>query len=139
MASRETLVQLTTREFVLGTLAPQVPSVIRVVLLVRVAHSCSLAASSKDVILIVDISKSTAFKDRLEIAKAATKAVLRTLNGRDFVQVIVFSTEARMLEPCLGKKLVRATDAIKQRFSELIDALEPDDRTDYVTILAKHM
>ena len=55
------------------------------------------ASGPKDVILVLDVSGSMSFLNRLNIMKEAAKTVIETLSFVDFVGIVKFASSASYL------------------------------------------
>lgn len=86
-----------------------------------------VAASSgpKDVVIVVDVSGSMGQHNRLELAKDAAVTVINTLGSDSYVNVVVFSEEARVLSPN-STALVNADAEHVSELVNLVNDLEID-------------
>uniref|UniRef100_A0A7S2L4T8 VWFA domain-containing protein n=1 Tax=Zooxanthella nutricula TaxID=1333877 RepID=A0A7S2L4T8_9DINO len=76
------------------------------------------ATGPKDVIIIVDVSGSMSNEGRHVLAKAATKAILKTLSWKDFATIILFNS---MVSDEYQGRLSPMTDANKASMETWID------------------
>eukprot|EP00903_Cladosiphon_okamuranus_P021964 g20195.t1 len=86
-----------------------------------------VAASSgpKDVVVVLDVSGSMSQYNRLDLAKQAAETVINTLGADSFVNVVVFSEEARVLVTNTTT-LVRANTENSEELISLVQNLEFD-------------
>lgn len=89
-----------------------------------------VAATSgpKDVVLVLDVSGSMANANRMVIMKAAAKQVVETLTIHDYVNVVVFSTQANVL---IGTTLLQATTYNKDQLLKAIQNLQIGGSTNF--------
>lgn len=86
-----------------------------------------VASGPKDIVLVIDQSGSMAQKGRLDLAKQAAKAVLKTLTWVDFVTVLAFGDQVTGA----SAQMVQATDNNKDDLIAWIDSLQPTGTTNF--------
>ncbi|XP_071491299.1 voltage-dependent calcium channel subunit alpha-2/delta-3-like isoform X1 [Diadema antillarum] len=82
------------------------------------------ATSSKDVVILVDVSGSMTGL-YVEIAKYAIKKILDTFGDNDFVNVISFNDQTRFIQPCFNDTMVQATSDNKNLIKSALSSLVP--------------
>lgn len=89
-------------------------------------RSWFVAASTgpKDVVLVIDTSKSMRRNGRMDLARRAAKTVIDTLAVADHVAIVTFSDAASQVPGFTG--LVRATEKNKKLLVSAVDALTDD-------------
>ncbi len=103
-----------------------------------------VAASSgpKDVVLVIDASKSMLNRGRINITRDAAETVVDTLTVHDRFTVIAFSNETMIFDEGwktmnvanqngLSPGLIHATIDNKKKMKDAIKTLEPDDATNF--------
>ncbi|XP_068693104.1 VWFA and cache domain-containing protein 1-like [Montipora foliosa] len=92
----------------------------------------------KDVVLVIDTSGSMSDGDRIDVAKAAAKTVLSTMNPRDRIALVKFSSEAETPtgynndgRDCHSKRLADATPINIKYLKDFVDILLARGGTDY--------
>ena len=92
-----------------------------------------VAATSgpKNVILVIDVSGSMLSFNRLSIAKDAATTVVNTLTNFDYVGLVIFSDDARVV-PIRGSNfLIQATNDNLRLITSAIDTLRASGGTNY--------
>jgi len=85
------------------------------------------ATGSKNLILVIDISKSMDSNNRFFNAKKAAKYLINSLNSNDWINIIIFSETAESRFPILK----RATPDIRENIIKYIDELKTTGETNY--------
>lgn len=90
-----------------------------------------VAASSgpKDVVLVIDTSRSMGNFERMNLAKEAAKVIVDTLTVLDHAAIVAFSDSASQIGG--HTSLIRATKENKDLLAEAIDGLEADGGTNF--------
>ena len=92
-----------------------------------------VAATSgpKNVILVIDVSGSMNIFSRLFIAKEAAKTVANTLTNFDYVGLVTFSSDARVVPISGSNLLVPATNDNLRLITNAIDTLSASGQTNF--------
>jgi len=85
------------------------------------------ATGSKNLILVIDISKSMDLNNRFINAKNAASKIINSLTSNDWINVVIFSDAAVSLFPTLN----RATPEIRANATSYIENLYPTGQTNY--------
>ena len=89
------------------------------------------ASGPKDVVLIIDTSGSMASLQRMELAKSASIAVLKTLSFVDYVSVVTFATLAKNYGGSSNKFMVPANSSNLALIQTFIEGLYPSGGTHF--------
>eukprot|EP00792_Barthelona_sp_PAP020_P007456 TRINITY_DN3145_c0_g6_i1.p1 TRINITY_DN3145_c0_g6~~TRINITY_DN3145_c0_g6_i1.p1 ORF type:complete len:547 (-),score=116.04 TRINITY_DN3145_c0_g6_i1:1801-3411(-) len=91
---------------------------------------CGLSMSKKDIIIVVDVSSSTKYLNKIELVKQAVTTVIKTLTHLDYFNVIVFGSEAKYLIPEFTG-MITSTSYYRERFIEAMNNVEPSGSTNF--------
>ena len=84
----------------------------------------SAASGPKDVVVVIDTSGSMSNKGRMDKAKDAAKAVIKTLNWADYASIVSFGQWAEQM-PAGNGKLLKADEDGRRKLDDYVDSLMP--------------
>ncbi|XP_078678371.1 VWFA and cache domain-containing protein 1-like [Branchiostoma floridae x Branchiostoma belcheri] len=85
----------------------------------------------KNVVIVIDVSRSMHDANRINLAKQAALTVLDTLTARDWAGVVSFSEETKTPQGCFGDIMAEANPGNIDIMRDFINNLSPESSTYY--------